>query len=326
MAQAANTIDTEAMTSLPGMFFAQAARLGDRPFLWAKIDGVYRPRTWTSVGEQAVAAAHGLKAAGVKQGDRVMLVAENRPEWFIADVAIMAVGAIAVPAYTTNTALNHLHIMNDSGSTVAIVSTPQLAKRVISAASEANQKVTVYVMDQPEKVVPSDVTTRPWSELLTAGAGQKNPPDELKALKRDDVCALIYTSGTGGLPRGVMLTHGNVLCNCMGATGVIETLGIGEEVFLSFLPLSHAYEHTGGQFFPVSLGAQIYYAERVETLSTNLTEARPTVMTAVPRLYESMRQRILSGLRTQPKIRQRLFQLALDLGRKRYETPEAMTA
>ena len=218
MATTTHAIDTQTMASLPGMFFAQAARLEDRPFLWAKIDGVYRPRTWTTVHKQVVAAAHGLKAAGIKPGDRVMLVAENRPEWFIANMAIMTVGAIAVPAYTTNTALNHLHILNDSGSTAVIVSTPQLAKRVIAAASEANQKITAYVMDEPEKTIPSDVPTLPWSGLAAAGAEQAEPPEEANALQRDNVCALIYTSGTGGLPRGVMLTHGNILCNCMGAT------------------------------------------------------------------------------------------------------------
>ena len=163
MATTTHAIDTQTMASLPGMFFAQAARLEDRPFLWAKIDGVYRPRTWTTVHKQVVAAAHGLKAAGIKPGDRVMLVAENRPEWFIANMAIMTVGAIAVPAYTTNTALNHLHILNDSGSTAVIVSTPQLAKRVIAAASEANQKITAYVMDEPEKTIPLG---RPHSALV----------------------------------------------------------------------------------------------------------------------------------------------------------------
>ncbi len=325
MGKTSNAIDTQTMTSLPGMFFAQAERLGGQPFLWAKIDDVYRPRTWSSVREQIIAVAHGLKAAGAKPGDRIMLVAENRPEWFIADMAIMTIGAIAVPAYTTNTAKNHLHILNDSGSAIAIVSNPQLAKRLISAASDAIQDVAIYVMDEHEKTVRSDVQTFPWADLVAAGSGQAEPPPEADALKRDDVCALIYTSGTGGLPRGVMLTHGNILCNCMGAMGVIETLGIEDEVFLSFLPLSHAYEHCAGQFFPVSLGAQIYYAERVETLTSNLPEARPTVMTAVPRLYESMRQRILTGLKNQPKFRQNLFDLALRLGRKRYETPEEMT-
>ena len=318
-------IDTATVTSLPGMFFAQAKRLGERPFLWAKVDGVYRPHSWNAVAERITAAAHGLKAAGVKAGDRVMLVSENRPEWLIADLAIMSIGAISVPAYTTNTAVNHLHIINDSGCQVVIVSTPQLARPVIAAATESDRKVVLYVMDEPEKTMPSGTEVRAWSDLLADGANKALPPPDVVPIKRGEVCCLIYTSGTGGLPRGVMLTHGNILCNCMGALEVLRPLGIGDEVFLSFLPLSHAYEHSGGQFFPISLGAQIYYAERVETLSTNLGEARPTIMTAVPRLYESMRARILQGLKTQSAFKRNLFQLALELGQKRYEASEAMT-
>src|SRR5262245_2737389 len=132
------------MASLPAMFYAQAKRLGERPFLWAKVDNVYRPHTWKAIAERTTAAAHGLKAAGVKPGDRVMLVSENRPEWLIADLAIMSIGAIAVPAYTTNTDVNHLHIMNDCGCRFVIVSTPQLARHVIAAAAEADQKLVIY--------------------------------------------------------------------------------------------------------------------------------------------------------------------------------------
>ncbi len=326
LAEIGYSMDLAAVTSLPAMFFAQAKRLGDRPFLWAKVDDVYRPHSWNAVAERITCAAHGLKAAGVKAGDRVMLVSENRPEWLIADLAIMSIGAIAVPTYTTNTDVNHLHIINDSGARVIIVSTPQLARHVLSAAAESDQKVVLYVIDEPEKTMKSDTTVRPWSDLLTAGTNQPSPPPDVVMLKRDEVSCIIYTSGTGGLPRGVMLTHGNIIRNCMGATEVLRPLGIGEEVFLSFLPLSHSYEHSGGQFFPISLGAQIYYAERVETLTTNLSEARPTLMTAVPRLYESMRARILAGLKAQSSFRRNMFNLAVELGRKRYETPGAMTA
>jgi len=323
LAEISYAIDVEAMTSLPAMFFLQAKRLGDRPFLWAKLDGVYRPHTWMSVADRVAAAAAGLKAAGVKAGDRIILVSENRPEWLIADLAIMSIGAIAVPAYTTNTAVNHLHIINDSGARIVIVSTPHLARHVIEAAVEADHKVVLYVIDEPEKTMRSQIEVRPWSDLMVAGA--PSPPPDTVELKRNDVCCIIYTSGTGGLPRGVMQTHGNILCNCMGATEVLRPLGIGDEVFLSFLPLSHSYEHSGGQFFPISLGAQIYYAERVETLTTNLTEARPTIMTAVPRLYESMRARILQGLKSQSSLRRNMFDMALELGRKRHEAPETMT-
>jgi long-chain acyl-CoA synthetase len=326
VAKTSNAIDIAAVRNLPGMFFAQAERHGPRPFLWHKVDGAYQPWTWTRVAETVTAVAHGLKAAGVKPGDRVMLVAENRPEWLIADVAIMSIGAVSVPAYTTNTAVNHLHIINDSGCKVAITSTPQLAKTLVTAAAEADHKMAIYVIDHPEQTMASGVTTLPWSDLLATGAahGHTAPP-EVATLSRTDLCCIIYTSGTGGLPRGVMLSHGAILCNCDGATDLLKTLDMGDEVFLSFLPLSHAYEHSGGQFFPISAGAEIYYAERVETLSTNMTEARPTIMTAVPRLYESMRQRILQGLRRQSKFKQSMFQLALDLGRKKYENPKSMT-
>jgi len=323
VAQIGLSVDIAAMTSLPAMFFAQAKHHGDRPFLWAKIDDVYRPHSWNAVADRVAAAAAGLKAAGVKAGDRVILVSENRPEWLISDLAIMSIGAVAVPAYTTNTAVNHLHIINDSGARVVIVSTPQLARHVLEAAAEADRKVVLYVMDEPEKTMRTTTEVRPWVDLVTSGG--PSPPPEVVTLKRDEVCCIIYTSGTGGLPRGVMLTHGNILCNCAGATEVLRPLGMGDEVFLSFLPLSHSYEHTGGQFFPISLGAQIYYAERVETLTTNMAEARPTIMTAVPRLYESMRARILQGLKAQSAVRRNLFELALELGRKRYEAPETMT-
>ncbi len=324
MAHSSNAIEIGAVKSLPAMFFAQAARHGDKPFLWRKSNDKYQPHSWRKIADSVAAAARGLKAAGVQAGDRVLLVAENRPEWLIADIAIMSIGAISVPAYTTNTDVNHLHIINNSGARTAIVSTPQLAKPVIAAASEADHKVTVFVMDDPDKVMHSDVPVKSWATLVASG-GSGGVPEDVDKLARTDVCCIIYTSGTGGLPRGVMLTHGNILCNCEGANDLLATLNIDNEVFLSFLPLSHAYEHTGGQFFPIACGAQIYYAERVETLTTNLLEARPTVMTAVPRLYESMRQRILSGIVRQPKIRQKMFYLALELGKKRYETPQAMT-
>jgi long-chain acyl-CoA synthetase len=323
MSKLAKAVDIQAMRSLPAMFFLQAERRGTEPFLWHKVHGTYQPWTWKKVAAAVSAAAHGLRAAGVKRGDRVMIVAENRPEWLIADVAIMSIGAVAVPTYTTNTTVNHLHIINDSGSRHAIISTAALAKTFVTAASESNHKVNVYVIDDPSHVIHTDVPVHSWDSLLAGGQGIV--PEEVETLSRTDLCCIIYTSGTGGLPRGVMLTHGNILCNCDGALDLIATLDLGDEVFLSFLPLSHAYEHSGGQFLPLAVGAQIYYAERVETLSTNLTEARPTIMTAVPRLYESMRLRILQGLKRQSKVSQTMFELALNLGRKRYENPKSMT-
>jgi long-chain acyl-CoA synthetase len=178
VAESSNVIDTTRQTSLPGMFFAQAQKFGDRPFLWAKVDDVYRPHSWSAVAERITAAARGLRAAGLHPGDRVLLVSENRPEWLIADIAIMGIGAIAVPAYTTNTDVNHLHLLNDSGARFAIVSTPQLARHVISACAEADNKVTVYVMDQPERTMHSEIEVRPWADQLS----NDNSPLDISAL------------------------------------------------------------------------------------------------------------------------------------------------
>ncbi len=143
--------------------------------------------------------------------------------------------------------------------------------------------------------------------------------ERVAATKRSDLACLIYTSGTGGTPKGVMLSHGSIIVNCMGAYTLLLELGLGQERFLSFLPLSHAYEHTGGQFFPISLGAEIFYAEGMDQLGANMAEASPTIMTAVPRLYEVMRMRILSGVDRAGGTKAKLFHRAVALGTKRYE-------
>jgi len=154
-------------------------------------------------------------------------------------------------------------------------------------------------------------------------------PDDVAAtvarIARADTACFIYTSGTGGAPKGVMLSHGAIICNCMGAFHLLKQLGLGQEVFLCFLPLSHAYEHTAGQFFPMSIGAEIYYGTGLDKLPANLLEARPTIMTAVPRLYETMYQRILRAVEKDGGRKKKLFDLALRLGRKRYFDPRGLT-
>src|SRR5205823_5568235 len=155
---------------------------------------------------------------------------------------------------------------------------------------------------------------------LDTGAAQPDPvAQRVDALAPDDIACIIYTSGTGGAPKGVMLSHRNILANCRGAYRLLEMLGFGEEVFLSFLPLSHSYEHTAGMFFPISIGAEIYFAEGADTLAANLLEARPTIMTAVPRLYETMHQRIRLGIQRERGLKRRLFERAVAIGRKRLD-------
>ncbi len=319
-------MDLDRWQSLPALLFDQARRLDGKPFLWAKRGGKYQPLTWTEVADAVSALSRGLRAIGVKPGDRVVLVSENRPEWLIADVAIMSAGAITVPAYTTNNVGDHHHILTHSGAVGAIVSTKALAQKVLPAAIDAPECRFVVTIQPPELGQETTVEIHDWWQLLDEGA--KRPDDlaeEVAKLKRDDTACFIYTSGTGGTPKGVMLSHLNILQNCLGAHDVLQTLGVGDEIFLSFLPLSHAYEHSGGQFFPMALGAQIFYAESVEKLLTNLAEVRPTLMTAVPRLYESIYQRILKGVEKQGGRKAKLFHRTVELGRKRYLDPGSLT-
>ncbi len=318
-------MDYEAWPSLPALFFEKAHELADRNFLWAKKEGVYRPLTWRQTETAVKELSRGLRGLGLKHGDRVVLVSENRPEWLIADVAIMAAGAITVPAYTTNTIGDHNHILTNSGAKGAIVSTRALAAKLIPAAVDAPDCDWVISMDDLEQEQATSVAVHRWEAVLEAGRAMADDVKEVAGrCRREDTACFIYTSGTGGVPKAVMLSHGAILCNCMGAYHVLEEIGLSDEVFLCFLPLSHSYEHTAGEIFPISIGAQIYYAEGVEQLLTNLAEARPTIMTAVPRLYEIMHQRIRRGVEKQGGLKARLFALAEGLGRKRYSDPRSL--
>jgi long-chain acyl-CoA synthetase len=309
--------------NLVTMLHEQVQAKGDAPFLWGKVEDAYRPTSWRQAADQVNALARALRSYGLQPGDRVVLVSENAPHWAIADFAIMAAGGVSVPAYTTNTARDHAHILADSGARFAIVSTAALAAPLLQAAASAMSLERVIAIEEPEGG-GGDAVIR-WQAALDEGAnGEGDPLAEAASIGADSLACLIYTSGTGGAPKGVMLSHRAMLANCVGAYELLLSLGLDEEVFLSFLPLSHSYEHSCGLMFPIAIGAEIYYAERVETLTTNLLEARPTVMTAVPRLYELMRGRILQGVKRQGGFKEKLFWRAVKLGRKAYEDPDAM--
>ncbi len=314
----------ESRSNLVAMFFAQAAAMGDKPFLWSKRGGAYRPQSWRGVADEVRDLSRGLRAAGVAAGDRVVLVSENRPNWVVADLAIMAAGAVTVPAYITNTVDDHRHILTDSGAAAAIVSHADLADRLLQAAAQAPDLRFVVAMETPADNHGIEVLD--WKE--TAERGRATPDDTAAiagGITRKDLACLIYTSGTGGRPKGVMLSHAAILCNVHGAEHLLEEFGLGDEIFLSFLPLSHSYEHSAGLYLPIAIGAQIYYAEGADTLTANLPEARPTIMTCVPRLYEVMRQRIVAGVSRAGGLKEKLFMIALNLGRRRYENPGCLS-
>ena len=303
----------ETFPNLVAMFFARAAEQGNKPFLWARHGGEWVSTSWADVASQVRSLAAGLKALGLNPGDRVMLVAENRPEWCIADLAIMAAGCVSVPTYTTNTERDHLHIIENSGARAVFVSTPKLAKPLIPAVL-GSSACKIVIGFEPLRIGQSGAISFHQMADLIAG----HTPDPVSAdFVRDDLACIIYTSGTGGAPRGVRQHHGSILCNVEGAVDIIASdFGWEEEVFLSFLPASHAYEHTGGQFLPIALGAQIYYSEGLEKLASNIEEVGPTIMIVVPRLFEVLRARILKQIEKQGKVPQALLRRALALGAK----------
>jgi long-chain acyl-CoA synthetase len=310
-------MDERNWPNLCEMFFAQADEKKAAPFLWRKEQGHYQPTSWAEAAGQITRLAEALDALGVKKGDRVVLISENRPEWFVADLAIMALGAYTVPAYTTNTQRDHLHILENSGARVAILSTRTLAKNFLPAAHQSDALMQIIAMEDPQISQKLNVSIELWDDALGAQPGDQVALREKTAgLARNDICCLIYTSGTGGSPKGVMLTHGAILHNCEGAKEVVDELKAKNHRFLSFLPLSHAYEHSGGQFLPLYVGAEIYYAQSMDKLAANFIEARPTIMTVVPRLFEMLQTRILKAVKKEGGVKEKLFYRALALGQK----------
>jgi len=310
-------MDYDVCTSLPAMFFANTAEIGDRGFLWERCDGAWKPVSGAQARSDAAALSNALKSLGVVKGDRIALISENRPEWLIGDIGIMAAGAISVPAYVTNQVSDHLHILGDSGAKGAIVSGPALARNLLPAAREAGLDFIITMA--PLDGDMGGPAIHLWSDLLGAQDGTAPATPDLSAISRTDTACLIYTSGTGGTPKGVMLSHGAILSNCKGAYHLLLGFGLDDEVFLSFLPLSHSYEHTAGLMFPLSINAEIYYAESIDKLAANMEEVKPTIMTAVPRLYETMYGKIIRGVQQKGGLSEKLFMKAVATGRKKYE-------
>jgi long-chain acyl-CoA synthetase len=311
----------EHFPNLVTMFLTRVREKGDAPFLWAKRGGEWRAISWNEAARQAAAFADGLKALGLEPGDRVMLVSENRPEWLIADLGIMAAGCVTVPTYITNTTRDHQHILGNSAAKAVIVSSQKLAKNLIPAvlfASECHHVIGIEDIRMGQATDAADFHY--WSELVAGPADIAATEKRMQSVGRNDLACIIYTSGTGGAPRGVRQHHGSILANIEGAGDVISSdFGWDDEVFLSFLPASHAYEHTGGQHFPIGLGAQIYYAESLEKLAANIEEVRPTIMVVVPRLFEMLRARILKSIDGAGGVSKYLLRRALKIGGDKYE-------
>ena len=305
--------------NIPQMVFAQAARYGDRTVLRAKRSGLYQQISWRELTGQIERVALGLIDLGVAAGDRVAILSENRPEWAVADLAILSVAAATVPIYTTLTAEEIEYILRNAGVQVLFASNPELMAKLLSVQEKLNLKVILF--DAPYRVTGPRVW---WlGELI--GLGQTAGPQARETLSQslgkispESLASIIYTSGTTGPPKGVMLTHRNFLSNC---AAIQEAIPVTEnDLTLSFLPLAHVFERCAGYYFVLFVGGQIAYAENMDTVPVNLLEVRPTILTAVPRFYEKMYARIQEAIRTSSGLKRWIFHWAERVGLERAKT------
>ena len=311
------TVEPQKYATLTEMFFRQAEHHAAKKFIWNQFSKSWIGVSYAEVASQVRSLASGLIARGVNKGDRVVLVIENSLEWVVADLAIMAIGGISVPAFTSNTEDDHLHILDDCGAVAVICSTRKLADKVEGAAERSPTcRLMVMIEDSQTIHQPTGLAIITWNRIMEDG---RNYPSDIQAINKKvkprDVACLIYTSGSDSLPKGVTLTHKSILHNVYGAYKRFSNLNLKDEVFLSVLPLSHAYEHTTGLYLPIYLGAEIYHLKSSERLPQTLREVRPTMMTTVPRLCELMHDRIRNSISMTAPMTQRLIALTLKLER-----------
>jgi len=250
----------------------------------------------------------------ISDGDRCLLVSENRPEWLISDIAIMIANGITVPAYTTYTEKDYKYLIEDCEPSIIIVSNNEMHKKLKNIIKEKKFIKKVITFEEVEK----DSYENKYLDFNLIKKNILEESDKIKNLnlKRNSPACIIYTSGTGGNPKGVILSHGGILNNIEGAYEILKPLVGKKTVFLTWLPLSHSYEHTV-QFVQIAVGAKVFYAEKIEKLLENIAEAKPTIMTAVPRFYQNLYNKINISMKKSKGFKAKLIKSTINLGKKK---------
>lgn len=306
------------LQNLVGMLRRSVERRGGNTAYGWKSGGEWRTVSYVGLWTRVKNVAAALARLDVSWGDRVAIISTNRVEWPIVDFATQSFGAATVPVYPTVEASQVAHILENSRSKIVFVENREILDRVLSIRDEIPNVEKIVVLDDIEGSASGEGILS-FSEVERDG--RDNPlegwDDGWKDIERGDLATIIYTSGTTGLPKGAMLTHGNILANVEGIQVALPTNE--EDVFLSFLPLSHVFERTAGQYNALYAGAATYYAESIDTVPENLREVKPTVMSSVPRLYEKMYDRVRAMVAEGPESRQKIFAAAIEAGKQRYE-------
>ena len=299
--------------SLTDLFFYQAEKQNPKSIFLEWLNPKNKKKlTWEETSSNIYKLAKILKA-NINDGERCLLVSENRPEWLISDLAIMLANGVTVPAYTTYTENDYKYLIEDCQPSVIIVSNNEMHKKLKNIIKE---KVFIKKVITLEKI--EGVNEGKYLDFDSIVKGNLLEDEKIKNtnLKRTSAACIIYTSGTGGNPKGVILSHGGILNNLEGACEILEPLIDKRPVFLTWLPLSHSYEHTV-QFAQIAVGARVFYAEKIEKLLDNISEAKPTIMTAVPRFYQNLYNKININMKKAKGFKAKLIKATIFLGRKK---------
>ena len=297
-------MEIDKLNSLVELFFKKCDEIDlNKPFLkWLKPG---KPTyNWGDIKERIFKLSYKIKSL-INEGDRCLILSENRPYWLMADLAVMNAGGISVPVFTTYSSNDYEHILNDCKPSLVIVSNNTQYKKIKKYIDLDKQKIISFEEIEAESL------------LITNILNEENYKKEInEKLKRNMPACIIYTSGTSGNPKGVVLSHGGILSNCEGAVELLKTLIEKKKpIFLTWLPLSHSYEHTV-QFIQILVGAKVYYAESLEKLISSMSMTKPTIMTAVPRFYQNLFTKINMNFEKQKGIKKKLINNTLKLGKK----------
>lgn len=295
--------------TLAQAFESQARKYGARVFLKDKRDKLWTDHSWTEISDAAGKLRAGLVGLGVKPGDRVAILSDNCPEWIVVDQAVLGLGAVVVPLYTTSGLEETAHVINDSGARIIAANGPEMIKKILGLKSSMPEVTDIIAMHRGSE---SETASNGSPAIRTIASASAEAPAAIAEGSRDDLATIIYTSGTTGTSKGVMLSHGNLLSNCEDA---LTALGLNHtDMTLSHLPIAHSFERTAGYYTVAMAGGTIAFAESLGQIAANLIEVEPTVVLTVPRLLEVIHSRVMRTVETSSPMRQRLFKLALATG------------
>tara|TARA_X000000950_G_scaffold270790_1_gene351031 strand:+ start:7098 stop:8786 length:1689 start_codon:yes stop_codon:yes gene_type:complete len=272
--------DLENINSLPEILFRNAKYFPTKKFLFKRIENSWSGKNYKEINRNVLKIAQSFIQRGIDKNDRIILISSNRVEWVEIDLAIMTIGAVTVPTFDNNSVEDNIYIIKNCN--------PKLIVLENKKTLEINKKILEFFPKNKIILIDDNDEFESYRKILSSNKLLKKIPH----IKRSDVSTIIYTSGTSDTPKGVILTHDSIIHNLEAAVEIFSDLKISNERFISFLPLSHSYERVAGMFFPLLINAEIFFCTSLDKLLSEIKEVKPTIFSAVPRLYENIYKKI----------------------------------